>query len=122
VHRTTYVKINDRGPFGGGRVLDVSKAAAAELDMLGEGVVPVRAELVRLRPDMEVNQAPVPMRHPGVVAHPYYWVSVNSPGPLVLRVIYGSEMAPLMGSGGTDWYLWLLGLRMRLATTDEWIS
>jgi len=47
VHRTTYVKINDRGPFGGGRVLDVSKAAAAELDMLGAGVVPVRAELVR---------------------------------------------------------------------------
>jgi rare lipoprotein A len=47
VHRTTYVKINDRGPYGGGRVLDISKAAAAELDMLADGVVPVRAELVR---------------------------------------------------------------------------
>jgi rare lipoprotein A len=47
VHRTTYVKINDRGPYGGGRVLDISKAAAAELDMLADGVVTVRAELVR---------------------------------------------------------------------------
>jgi rare lipoprotein A len=48
VARTTYVKINDRGPFGGrGRILDVSRAAAAELDMLGDGVVPVRVEVVR---------------------------------------------------------------------------
>ncbi len=42
------VRINDRGPFVSGRTIDVSKAAARELDMIREGVVPVRIEVVRL--------------------------------------------------------------------------
>jgi rare lipoprotein A len=36
------VRINDRGPFVGGRILDVSHAAATRLDMLRVGVVRVR--------------------------------------------------------------------------------
>lgn len=40
--RTTLVRINDRGPFVEGRVIDLSKAAAAQLGMLHDGVVPVR--------------------------------------------------------------------------------
>lgn len=45
--RTTYVRINDRGPFGSAeRIIDVSKAAAKELDMLRAGVVGVRVEIV----------------------------------------------------------------------------
>jgi rare lipoprotein A len=40
------VRINDRGPYGRGRVLDVSYAAARELDMLHAGVVPVRVEVL----------------------------------------------------------------------------
>jgi rare lipoprotein A len=31
------VRINDRGPFTGGRIIDVSKAAAARLDFLRAG-------------------------------------------------------------------------------------
>lgn len=41
------VRVNDRGPFSGHRVLDVSKQAARELGMLGRGTAPVRLELVR---------------------------------------------------------------------------
>jgi peptidoglycan lytic transglycosylase len=44
--RVTYVKVNDRGPFGVGRVIDLSRAAARELDMLRSGVVPVRVEVL----------------------------------------------------------------------------
>ncbi len=44
--RTTEVRINDRGPFVEGRVVDLSLAAARELDMVGPGVVPVRLELL----------------------------------------------------------------------------
>jgi rare lipoprotein A len=47
IQRTVYVRVNDRGPFGSRqRILDVSRAAAAQLDMLRAGVIPVRAELV----------------------------------------------------------------------------
>jgi len=43
------VRINDRGPFGDRRrILDLSRAAAEELDMLDAGVVAVRAEIVEL--------------------------------------------------------------------------
>lgn len=38
------VRINDRGPFRRGRIIDVSRAAAAQLDMLDRGVVRVRIE------------------------------------------------------------------------------
>nr|WP_300999901.1 septal ring lytic transglycosylase RlpA family protein [Halomonas sp.] len=40
--RETVVRINDRGPFVRGRVIDLSRRAAEELDMIGPGVVNVR--------------------------------------------------------------------------------
>jgi rare lipoprotein A len=45
--RAVTVRINDRGPYGKGRVIDLSWAAAKQLDMLDAGVVPVRCEVVR---------------------------------------------------------------------------
>lgn len=40
--RSTVVRINDRGPFVRGRVIDVTKAAAAQLGFVGAGHAPVR--------------------------------------------------------------------------------
>jgi len=40
------VRVNDRGPYVGKRILDVSRAAAMALGMLGPGVVPVRLRVV----------------------------------------------------------------------------
>ncbi len=40
--RSVVVRINDRGPFVGGRVIDLSKAAAAHIGMLGAGTAKVR--------------------------------------------------------------------------------
>ncbi len=40
------VRVNDRGPFHDGRVIDLSYAAAARLDMLGTGTAPVRIEAI----------------------------------------------------------------------------
>lgn len=46
--QSVIVRINDRGPFGNrGRILDLSKAAAQLLEMEEEGVVPIRAEVLR---------------------------------------------------------------------------
>ena len=43
------VRINDRGPYGQrGRILDLSRAAAKELDMIERGLVPIRAEIVEM--------------------------------------------------------------------------
>ncbi len=40
--RSVVVRVNDRGPFVGGRIIDVSKAAASNLGMLGSGTAQVR--------------------------------------------------------------------------------
>jgi rare lipoprotein A len=42
--RSVVLRINDRGPFVRGRIIDVSRAAAERLGMLRAGVVPVRVE------------------------------------------------------------------------------
>lgn len=45
--RVVEVRINDRGPYGKGRIIDLSEAAARRLDMIEAGVVPVRVEVIR---------------------------------------------------------------------------
>lgn len=47
------VRITDRGPFVDGRVIDVSKAAAREIDLLGPGVARVRLTIVSPPPAAE---------------------------------------------------------------------
>ena len=42
--RSVIVRINDRGPYGPGRIIDVSHAAARELGMIGAGTVSVRID------------------------------------------------------------------------------
>jgi rare lipoprotein A len=44
--RTVDVRINDRGPFVKGRILDLSEAAADTLDMKKSGTAPVKIEVV----------------------------------------------------------------------------
>lgn len=46
--RNVVVKVNDRGPFVGRRIIDLSYAAADRLDMLGQGTAQV--EVVALEP------------------------------------------------------------------------
>ena len=45
--RSVEVRINDRGPYKKGRVLDISEAAAAALKMKTSGVAPVDIEVVQ---------------------------------------------------------------------------
>jgi len=45
--RSVTVRINDRGPFVGNRIIDLSYAAARMLDMVGPGTIPVRLEVVQ---------------------------------------------------------------------------
>ena len=43
---TVEVLVNDRGPYVGARVIDLSEAAAKRLNMVRKGLVPVRIEIV----------------------------------------------------------------------------
>ena len=43
--RTVLVRINDRGPFARGRIIDISHGAALQLDMAKAGVAQVRIEV-----------------------------------------------------------------------------
>jgi rare lipoprotein A len=47
--KTVIVRVNDRGPYVGGRQLDLSKAAALSLGMTHSGVVKVKVEQLSLK-------------------------------------------------------------------------
>jgi rare lipoprotein A len=45
--KSVTVRVNDRGPFVHGRIIDVTSAAAATLGMINVGVVKVALDIVR---------------------------------------------------------------------------
>lgn len=45
-YRQVVVRINDRGPFVANRVIDLSKAAASQIDMIATGTAPVKIEVI----------------------------------------------------------------------------
>lgn len=45
-NKEVIVRVTDRGPFRKGAIVDLSMAAAKEIDMVNSGVVPVVAEIV----------------------------------------------------------------------------
>jgi len=53
--KSVTVRVIDRGPFVGGRILDLSKAAARQIDLLGPGVGRVRLEVVATPADIPAN-------------------------------------------------------------------
>jgi len=44
--RSVTVRVNDRGPFIPGRIVDVTSAGAEALGMVGQGVAEVRLDIV----------------------------------------------------------------------------
>ena len=44
--RSVVVRINDRGPFHGGRVIDLSRGAASRIGMIQDGVARVELEIL----------------------------------------------------------------------------
>ncbi|WP_169285723.1 septal ring lytic transglycosylase RlpA family protein [Chelativorans sp. ZYF759] len=45
--RAVVVRINDRGPFAGRRIIDLSRGAAGAIGMVNSGVAPVKLEVLR---------------------------------------------------------------------------
>jgi len=86
--KTCRVRVNDRGPFVRGRVVDLSLAAARELDMVGPGTARVELAVVStgmprprspLDPTPVVASAPAPIRvEVSVPDAPVYTVQVGA--------------------------------------------
>jgi rare lipoprotein A len=51
-NKSVIVRINNRGPYAKGRILDLSVVAAKKLDMINDGIIPVRAEILKKIPVM----------------------------------------------------------------------
>lgn len=54
------VRINDRGPYAGDRIIDLSEAAAQKIGMVQEGVVEVRLEVLSTPGDSRVTSSNEP--------------------------------------------------------------
>ena len=52
--KSVIVRVNDRGPFKPGRIVDLSRAAAEQIDLVRTGVAQVRVEVVK-SPDVSIN-------------------------------------------------------------------
>ena len=46
-NKSVIVRVNDRGPYVKGRIVDVSKAAAVKLDFIDKGVARVKVEVYK---------------------------------------------------------------------------
>lgn len=76
--KSVIVRINNRGPFVKGRILDLSLEAAKMIDMTKAGVVPVKAEVLRKipvieKPNLESKRPPLkakPTLTPAPVSKP----------------------------------------------------
>jgi rare lipoprotein A len=101
--RSCVVRVNDRGPFVGNRIIDLSYTAAAKLDMLRDGtaIVEVRA-LQPLDPGLDTHLTvasvgALPLASPptvGTAAPPASSPSVSAPVPLPAPLTTPPPAAP----------------------------
>ena len=55
-NKIVHVRINDRGPFVEGRIIDLSRAAASKLNMVGAGVAKVEVRIIENPSELEGNE------------------------------------------------------------------
>ncbi|MCV5918944.1 septal ring lytic transglycosylase RlpA, partial [Escherichia coli] len=67
--KTTVVRVNDRGPFHDGRIIDLSYAAAHKLDVIKTGTANVEIEVISVEK---------PTDQKSLESHPKYVIQVAS--------------------------------------------
>lgn len=53
---------------------------------------------------------------------PYYYCTVQTYGPFLVRAEYGWQIGPLSGRGGSAMYIWFFGWTKRMAELETWDS
>jgi rare lipoprotein A len=101
--REIIVRVNDRGPFHEGRIIDLSYTAALKLDVLG-GVAPVEVERLThaeiragVRPPAAPDDDPSELAEGSPGAGPGYWIQLGAfrdrDGALQLQRLLQNEAA-----------------------------
>jgi rare lipoprotein A len=119
--RSVGVRINDRGPFVGGRVIDLSQAAARQIGMLGAGTA--RVQLRVIAPPAGARRGPPPK-----APRPAAWYAVqagafadrNRAESLRAAMVEAFAEARVMQGGGTPglWHV-LVGREMTIEQANE---
>jgi len=87
--RTTKVVVNDRGPFKSGRIIDLSRAAAQDIDMIGTGTARVRIEAIgtsgtqkivttQAKATASTTQTTVAIKNNAAISNGKYYVQVGA--------------------------------------------
>jgi rare lipoprotein A len=69
-HKEVIVKVNDRGPFESGRLIDLSYVAAKKLGMLGHGTAMVEVKAINPQEALHHPELMVKVKHHKVYARP----------------------------------------------------
>ena len=85
--RDVLVRINDRGPFVDDRVIDLSYAAAVQLDMVGPGTAPVQLQIVPLK-EVVAARSTAPVSVPATRPE-----TATAPPPVVMPAVAHAEPA-----------------------------
>jgi rare lipoprotein A len=95
------VRVNDRGPFHGGRVMDVSSRAADALDFKGAGTARIKVEYVGRAPleGSDDNTLLASLRTDGSAAHidglaEPTMLADSLPGASIFSALFGPRSAP----------------------------
>jgi len=72
-NKTVIVKVIDRGPFGKGRIIDLSWAAAKKIGMLNQGVASVKVELLENPVPYRPEEAKLPRIEFDVAESDFKW-------------------------------------------------
>ena len=98
--RKIVVRINDRGPFVGDRIIDLSYTAAAKLDMLMQGTAPVEVRVITARggpgsaappPNVPTPVAPAPVVPPVTVVNAPAAKSPGTPAMFIQAGVFSDH-------------------------------
>ena len=92
-NKVIVVKVNDRGPFIGTRIIDLSYAAAQALDMAEQGVANVRVDGLSTHLVAESNDSAAPP--PVVVTPELAAVPLSAPVQITQQALLDDELVPV---------------------------
>jgi rare lipoprotein A len=121
--RSVEVRINDRGPFIDGRIIDLSRAAAGAVDMLIAGIDPVRVEVIGIPdppgPELFAVQVGAFQDHRNAERYLALLLSKYPSGRIVARDGYPTLWRVLVGSELTHERATVLAARLRLESPEH---
>lgn len=74
--KSVIVRINDRGPFVGDRIIDLSNKAAHQIDMVKKGTANVKIEVVSVNDNVRATSAPT--KRPSKLNYKSYAIQIGS--------------------------------------------